>query len=98
MHTLSAQASTQNEQCYIVYTSERRKATTLPGPVLSMDSEEEGPNDEEGEEDDGNQFLVGFMFGNVGTDMRLEEDYLDEASPSVHLCSQSASVVPTART
>ena len=62
-----------------------------------MDSEEEGPNDEEGEEDDGNQFLVGFMFGNVGTDMRLEEDYLDEASPSVHLCSQSASVVPTAK-
>ncbi len=49
-----------------------------------MDSQEEGPNDEKAEEENGNQFLVGFMFGNVGTDMRLEEDYLDEASRFAH--------------
>lgn len=49
-----------------------------------MESEEEDPNEEEGEGDEnGNQFMVGFMFGNVGKDMRLEEDYLDEASASV---------------
>ena len=54
-----------------------------------MDSEEEGRNDEEDEEEDGNQFLVGFMFGNVGTDMRLEEDYLDEASCFVQYCVPS---------
>lgn len=49
-----------------------------------MESEEEDQNEEEGEGDEnGNQFMVGFMFGNVGKDMRLEEDYLDEASASV---------------
>ena len=49
-----------------------------------MDSQEQSPNDEEADEENGNKFLVGFMFGNVGTDMRLEEDYLDEASCSGH--------------
>ena len=54
-----------------------------------MDSEEEGRDDEEDEEENGNQFLVGFMFGNVGTDMRLEEDYLDEASCFARYCIPS---------
>ena len=50
-----------------------------------MDSMEEGPDDEEEEDEIGNQLLVEFMFGNVGTDMRLEEDYMDEASR--YLCT-----------
>lgn len=67
-----------------LYSTLRKHQQKVQGPLASMDSEEEGRNDEEDEEEDGNQFLVGFMFGNVGTDMRLEEDYLDKASCFMH--------------
>lgn len=36
--------------------------------------------DELEEEDNNGSSLVGFMFGNVDKNMRLEDDYLDEAS------------------
>ena len=48
-----------------------------------MESEEEDPlerEDDEDEEQHGSRSLVGFMFGNVDSNMRLEEGYLDEAS------------------
>ena len=49
-----------------------------------MESEEENPLErEDGDEDEeqhGSRSLVGFMFGNVDSNMRLEDDYLDEAS------------------
>jgi hypothetical protein len=47
-----------------------------------MESEEEDPlerEDDEDEEQHGSRSLVGFMFGNVDSNMRLEEGYLDEA-------------------
>jgi hypothetical protein len=51
-----------------------------------MDSEEEDPpereDDDQGGEQHGSRSLVGFMFGNVDSNMRLEDDYLDEACPS----------------
>ena len=39
-------------------------------------------SEEEDDDEQGGHSLIGFMFGNVDKDMRLQEDYLDKASVS----------------
>ena len=45
-------------------------------------------SEEEDDDEQGGHSLVGFMFGNVDKDMRLQEDYLDKARLSQTLESK----------